>query len=143
MAPLSSTAQAVTADAASSDDERAIVQTALDYIEGWYAGDAARMERSLHPELAKRIHRRDAASGLERLEEMSALALVQRTRRGGGTQTPLTEQVKEVTIFDRHGQAASAKIVASGWIDYLHLIRWNGAWVIVNVLWDLEPVAQP
>jgi len=25
----------------------------MDYIEGWYAGDAARMEKALHPELAK------------------------------------------------------------------------------------------
>jgi hypothetical protein len=32
-------------------------KTALDYTEGWYAGDAARMERALHPELAKRMYR--------------------------------------------------------------------------------------
>ena len=43
----------------------AIRATALDYIEGWYAGDAARMERALHPELAKRICETDprAAAG--------------------------------------------------------------------------------
>jgi hypothetical protein len=39
----------------SSDDEAAIKATALNYIEGWYDGDAARMESALHPELAKRI----------------------------------------------------------------------------------------
>jgi len=33
-------------------------KTALDYTEGWYAGDAARMERALHPELAKRMYRK-------------------------------------------------------------------------------------
>jgi hypothetical protein len=32
-----------------------IRQTTLDYIEGWYNGDPERMERSLHPDLAKRI----------------------------------------------------------------------------------------
>ena len=36
-------------------DDAAITRTALDYIEGYYDGDAARMERSLHPQLAKRI----------------------------------------------------------------------------------------
>src|SRR4051812_14973787 len=36
-------------------DSAAIKATALDYIEGWYTGDAERMERALHPELAKRI----------------------------------------------------------------------------------------
>ena len=39
----------------SPDESAAITKTALDYIEGWYAGDAARMERALHPELAKRM----------------------------------------------------------------------------------------
>jgi hypothetical protein len=27
----------------------------------------------------------------------------------------------------------------SGWIDYMHMARWNGRWVIVNVLWELKP----
>jgi len=35
----------------SPDESAAITKTALDYIEGWYAGDDARMERVLHPEL--------------------------------------------------------------------------------------------
>ena len=33
--------------------EAAIVRTVLDYLEGWFDGDAARMERALHPDLAK------------------------------------------------------------------------------------------
>jgi len=41
-------------------DSTAIRQTALDYIQGWYTGDGARMERALHPELAKRIVRSDS-----------------------------------------------------------------------------------
>jgi hypothetical protein len=30
-------------------DRDAIVRVALDYFEGWFDGDAARMERTLHP----------------------------------------------------------------------------------------------
>ena len=41
-------------------DSAAIRATALDYIEGWYEGNAERMERALHPELAKRIVNTDA-----------------------------------------------------------------------------------
>jgi len=44
----------------SSTDSAAIRQAALDYIEGWYGGDAGRMERALHPELVKRIIRADS-----------------------------------------------------------------------------------
>ena len=36
-------------------DKVAIREAVLDYIEGWYSGDPARMERALHPDLAKRI----------------------------------------------------------------------------------------
>ena len=42
-------------DAQTSADSAAIRQAALDYIEGWYEGNAERMERALHPDLAKRI----------------------------------------------------------------------------------------
>lgn len=119
-------------------DKAAIKQTALDYIEGWYAGDAERMERALHPELAKRIVRTNP-QGQSHLDQISALSLVQGTRRGGGKQTPKEKQLKDVTILDVFENAASVKIVASDWIDYLHLARWNGRWVIVNVLWELKP----
>jgi len=35
--------------------------------------------------------------------------------------------------------AASVKVVATDWIDYLHVAKFNGRWVIVNVLWELKP----
>jgi len=126
------------AQSGSEADRTAIKQTALDYIEGWYEGDAERMERALHPELAKRIVRTNP-QGQSRLDQMSAMSLVMGTRRGGGKQTPKEKQQKDVTILDVFENAASAKIVASDWVDYLQLARWNGRWVIVNVLWELKP----
>lgn len=124
--------------AVSETDRAAIKQTALDYIEGWYAGDAERMERALHPELAKRIVRTND-KGQSRLDQMSALSLVQGTRRGFGKNTPKDKQQKDVTILDVYESAASVKVVAADWIDYLHMARFNGRWVIVNVLWELKP----
>ena len=41
--------------AQSAADTGAIKATARDYIEGWYEGNAERMERAVHPDLAKRI----------------------------------------------------------------------------------------
>jgi hypothetical protein len=127
------------ADTASAADRIAIEQTALDYIEGWYEGNAERMERSLHPELAKRIVLTDPKSGRSRLDQMSALTLVQSTRRGGGKQTPVAKQQKDVTILDVYQNTASVKVVAADWIDYLHVAKYNGRWVIVNALWELKP----
>ena len=119
-------------------NDAAIKQTALDYIEGWYEGNAERMERALHPELAKRIVRTNPQNQSQ-LGQMSAMSLVLGTRRGGGKDTPKERQQKDVTILDVYENAASVKIVASDWIDYLHMAKFNGRWVIVNVLWELKP----
>ena len=124
--------------AQSPADAAAIKQAALDYIEGWYEGNAERMERALHPELAKRIVQTDP-SGRSRLNQMSAMSLVLGTRNGGGKNTPKENQQKDVTILDVFENAASVKIVASDWVDYLHMAKSNGRWVIVNVLWELKP----
>jgi len=124
--------------AQSAADSSAIRQAALDYIEGYYMGDGPRMERALHPELAKRIVRTND-QGQSRLDQMSAMTLVMGTRAGGGTRIPAAERRSDVTILDIYQNAASAKIYASGWVDYLHLAKSNGRWVIVNVLWELHP----
>jgi putative lumazine-binding protein len=129
----------VCAQTATDADKEAIKQTALDYIEGWYEGNAERMERALHPELAKRIVRTDPKSGRSNLGQMSAMSLVLGTRAGGGKQTPAEKRQKDVTILDVFENATSVKVVASDWIDYLHMAKWNGRWVIVNVLWELKP----
>jgi hypothetical protein len=70
---------------------------------------------------------------------MSAMTLVQRTREGIGKKIPQDRQVKEVTILDRFNNAAVVKVVASDWIDYLEVAKFNGEWKIINVLWELKP----
>jgi hypothetical protein len=122
-----------------TDDESAIRTTALNYIEGWYDGDAARMESALHPELAKRMISTDPKTGHSQFNHMGAMQLVQNTRRGGGSRTPKDQQLKEITILDRFNNAAIVKINASTWIDYLEVAKFNGQWKIINVLWELKP----
>lgn len=130
---------AVIAQTPSPDETGLIRKTALDYIEGWYAGDAPRMERALHPELAKRMISTDPKTGHSQFNHMGAMTLVQRTREGIGQKVPPDRQLKEVSILDRYNNAAVVKIVASDWIDYLQVAKWNGEWKIINVLWELKP----
>jgi hypothetical protein len=119
------------------EDSLGIRRAALDYIEGWYAGDGDRMARALHPELAKRIMFSDTL-GNAWISGMGATQLVRGTRAGGGTRTPVADRRTEVRILDIFQDAASARIDAGGWIDYLHLVRWRGQWVILNVLWEIR-----
>jgi len=125
----------------SDADRQAITQTALDYVEGWYEANPERMERALHPDLAKRVVFTDD-KGRSRLEQMSAMGLVQGVKRGGGKDTPKERQQKDITILDVFENAASVKAVMSGWIDYMHMAKVNGRWVIVNVLWELKRKPQ-
>jgi len=126
-------------DARRDTETARIRQVALDYIEGWYTGDAARMTRALHPRLAKRIFRQ-TRNGL-RLDHMTARRLIARTSEavGAGELDPR----KEVSILDRFGDVASVRIDASRWVDYLHLARTEAGWRIINVLWQLRPDRAP
>ena len=120
----------------------AIRATALDYVEGWYTADAARMERALHPELAKRIVNTNPQNGRNTLGQQSAMTLVQATRNGGGKNTPPDQMQKDVVILDVYQNTAIVRATMSGWVDHMQMAKWNGRWVIVNVLWELKPAAR-
>jgi hypothetical protein len=123
-------------------DSADIRTTALDYIEGWYAADGARMERSLHPELAKRNVSTDPRNGRSRLIQMTAMSLVQGTRAGGGSEIPAGDRRKQVRILDIYSGAASVRVDAASWVDYMQMVKWNGHWKIINVLWENAPEAS-
>ncbi|MCI0706863.1 MAG: nuclear transport factor 2 family protein [Ignavibacteriae bacterium] len=120
-------------------DSAAIRATALNYVEGWYEGNVERMTKALHPELAKRIMVKDDVTGKEWLDHMGAEKLIRGVRRGFGKETPKDQQQKDVYILDIYQNAASVKAIMSGWIDYMHMAKWNGEWKIVNVLWEYKP----
>ncbi len=121
-------------------DSAAIRATAHDYIDGWYEGDAARMEGALHSHLAKRLVYEDQA-GRSRLLDLTAMELVQSTRAGVG-KIPRAQWRDSVTILDVFGNAAMVRIDATTWVDYLEEVKWNGRWVIVNVVWVNRPAAH-
>ena len=120
-------------------DSAAIRATALDYIEGWYTNDAARMERALHPKLAKRMVWADSA-GRSHLVDLTALELIQGTRQH--SPVPPSERRKDVQILSAFGNAAVVRVDAQEWVDYLQQIKWNGKWKIINVVWENRPEAQ-
>ncbi len=120
----------------SSEEEKAIKQTVLNYLEAWYQGEPERGVQSLHPDLAKRIVLTHQESGGDTLDNMSAARLAERWGSGDGKATPRENQKKEVTVLDVYGGMASVKLEAAAWVDYMHLAKVNGRWVIVNILWE-------
>ena len=118
-------------------DSAGIRATAHDYIDGWYSGDAERMERAVHSHLAKRLVATDP-QGHSRLLDLTAAELIQSTRAGYG-KIPRDKWRDSVTILDIYGNDAVARIDATTWVDFLQLIKWNGTWKIVNVIWENRP----
>jgi len=127
----------VAARAQSAADSAGIRGAALDYIEGWYTGSGERMARALHPELAKRIVYTDSA-GRSWVGEMGASQLIRSAAAGGGSRTPPAQQRTDVRILDVFQNTASVRVDAGAWVDYLHLVKWQGQWRILNVLWELR-----
>lgn len=122
----------------SSEDMETIRQKVLSYIDAWYLGEPERGEKSLHPELVKRIVRSNPETGQDNLEMMSASFLAERWRSGDGKNTPGDRRLKDITVLDIQNNIASVKLETATWVDYMHLARFNGEWVIVNILWELK-----
>lgn len=119
-------------------DREGVKRAALDYAESFYEGNGEKMEAALSPDLAKRIANTNA-QGRSSLGQMSALTLVQIIRTGSGKNTPKDEQIKNVTILDMMTNSATVKLEMRDWVDYMHIAKMNGKWVIVNVLWENKP----
>lgn len=131
-------ADAIPASAQSASDSAAVMATALDYIDGYYTSDGPRMERAVHPDVAKRIVRTPDGPDSQ-LQHMTATRLVEITAGGGARRIPEDDRREDVEILDMYNNVASVRIDAGPWIDYLHVARWNGEWKIINVLWERAP----
>ena len=117
-------------------EHAAIVATVLDYFEGWFDGDAGRMERALHPGLAKRSLGQVASAGAE-LRSVTKDEMVTWTEAGEGTEVdPGPGRRIDVTVVDVYGNIASAVVDSDVYREYLHLVETDDGWKIVNALWQ-------
>jgi len=116
-----------------SDDE-AVRAAALDYAEGWYAGDAERLAQALHPEAVKRRVVKDVITGEERVNVLGTEDLLRGAREGVGKEPGGPVRLR-VAVLDQHGDLAVARVVSMLYVDYLQLVRWNDRWVVLSVAW--------
>ena len=112
-------------------DEDAIVRCVLDYFEGWFDGDPERMRRALHPDLAKR-----SPDG-EALDQVTAREMVEATAAGRGKERDPGARRIDVRVIEVHGAIACVVVDSNVYREYLHLVRMEGGWRIVNALWAL------
>ncbi|MDC0717846.1 nuclear transport factor 2 family protein [Nannocystis bainbridge] len=114
----------------------AIEAVAFDYLDGQLEGDAARVARALHPDLAKRavVGAGPNAREVFPLRRMSADELIELTRQGA-LKTPREQWKRSVLVLDVTGNAAVVRVETPWFVDYFHMGRFGERWLIVNALW--------
>jgi hypothetical protein len=118
-----------------SVDAIAIRETAMDYAEGWFDGDAERMARCLHPNLAKRAIKRNPDTGEKIFNHLTKEDMIRYTKEGGGTAAPRDRLYYKVDILDVYEEIAVVRVETYPYIDYLQLAKESERWLIVNVLY--------
>jgi hypothetical protein len=116
---------------AAPTQHEAITQAVLDYFEGWFDGDVARMDRALHPHLVKRWPGEDhgVALGITTKERMLEL-----TAQGEGTKDA-GDRTLDLEIADASDDIASVTVRCAVYHEYLQLVRTPDGWKIANALW--------
>jgi len=117
--------------------EDAVRAVVADYVEGWFDGDARRMERALHPELVKRC-RGIAGDDPDALETLSARDMIGATAEGAGRGEYASDRQIEVKLDYLSDGLAGVQCFCHRYVDLLHLIDMPEGWRIVNSVWRLR-----
>jgi hypothetical protein len=131
---LSLTATAVPAQSAA--DQAAVKRAAMDYIEGFYEGDTAKLVRSLWTEMRKYGYYQQPGAAYSGSAMTYAAALQFARDVKAGRRTTPANATKEVVVYEVLDQTASVKINAYWGSDYMLLARQDGRWMITHILWQ-------
>lgn len=116
----------------------AIEATCFDYVDGQLEADPDRVARALHPDLAKRAVIGDTPYERLGLRRMSKEELVGLTQKGA-LKTPRQKWDRSCRVLDVIGNAASVRLETQWFVDYFHMGKFEGKWIIVNALWYSKP----
>lgn len=143
VATLSVAGAARSVNAQATPDREGVRRAVLDYVEGFYEGDTAKLVRSIRPEVYKYgfWRQRDSTSyvgeEMKWPEFLSYANGVKKNNRQAAANAP-----KEIQLLDVLDQTASAKLTAWWGTDYLLLGRFGGRWIITHVLWQSPPPSR-
>ncbi|GAB3510367.1 hypothetical protein GCM10027341_48710 [Spirosoma knui] len=123
------------------EDLAGVRQACFNYIDTFYKVDTTLAYQSIHPTLQKRgfLFDNNTNAYSKQLEmPFPALIRLAKTWNKAGNRVDANSP-RTVDVFEVADKTASAKVTAVWGIDYIHLIKDNGRWMIVNVLWQSPP----
>ncbi len=123
-----------------SADTAGVRQAALDYVDAIYQVDTTLVVKSVRPDMAKRgfYVARGQTGYSSGSMTYAGLITTAKTWNAKRAVDPATAP-REVKILDMLDQTASVKLTAQWGIDYMHLAKYDGKWMIVNVIWQSHP----
>ena len=129
--------------AQTAKDTLEIKRAALAYIESQHIPNPKLMEGALHPRVVKRSVFKNKKTQRDYVSEYSAenLVILAETYNTNGDKFPKNPR-KEIKLLDVSPLTASVKLIADEWIDYMHIVKTNGEWKIINVLWQYNKLSE-
>jgi hypothetical protein len=121
-------------------DEKGVRQAALDYVTAVYESKPELIERSVARDLTKHGFMRQK-DGTYRRGRMSYDDLVQVAKEWNADRKRDTA-IKEVQVLHVMDHTAAALVKASWGVDYMQLAKLDGAWKILNIVWQTHPPRQ-
>ena len=123
---------------AAQTDKSEIEQACMNYIEGFYEGDASKLEACLQPSLNKFGFRKNSDTGKFGdpipLTYENALKLARDIKAKGNFASK--SDPKKVELLDMMEHIAAVKVTARWGVDYLLLSKRSGKWMIEQVIWE-------
>ena len=123
---------------AAQEGKEKVERACLDYLEGFYEGDTAKLIRSLKPTLYKFGYwKNKTTNNYDPDEQMTFRQAVDYAKKVMEKKSfAKTDAPKKVEVLDIMNTIAAAKVTAWWGVDYILLAKQNGQWMIEQVLWE-------
>ena len=120
-------------------DREAVNAAVLDYVEAIYQVEPERIEKSVDPTLRKVGYWYNDGQTEYTEMEMNYQQLYDLASSWNQSGRVPHDSQKDIEIYDVLDKTATAKLTASWGIDYMQLAKKDGAWKIMNIVWQRHP----
>jgi hypothetical protein len=126
------------AAAGSHEDVKGIEQAVQNYVSSIYDLKPELLDESVSPKIQKLgyMPAEDGSGLVESWMTFDELKELAGHLNKDGMFDPKTSP-RKVTILDHTDMIANVKLEAAWGIDYIHLTKYSGEWMIINVIWEM------
>lgn len=115
-------------------DSLSVIETTEKYIQAFYQKKPKWLKDVLHPELIKRTIKSYQDSN-EFIKTSGKSEMVELSKVFNANGKFNSNSRANIEVLDLYKKIATVKLTAEKWIDYLHLIKVNQKWQIIDVIW--------